>query len=260
VQRAAGNAVSEGAAYHVHPWWQYLKWLFENTLLAAYVPAGILCGFSALLRRKKETIASGQPLATAFVATTCYSLILTVAYSSIPYKTPWCALQIYLPLLLSAFLGCAMCASQGKAHRIVLALFTLALLCDNCLLSARMWREPDSKEIPYNYASASPQVKDMAKLVENIVSEKKKAGNTFIAVAVPAEDTWPLPFYLRGLDARIGYWTHFDELKVLSALKRIPDIVIVPAEDGHKVQPLFPHLKNTKRFEMRHRVRVRVFW
>ena len=260
VHRAAGDAVSEGAAYHVHPWWQYLKWLFENTLLDAYVPAGILCGFSALLRRKKETIASGQPLATAFVATTCYSLILTVAYSSIPYKTPWCALQIHLPLLLSAFLGFAMWSSRKKTNLIAAVFFTMTLLCHNCALSAKMWIDPDSKEIPYNYASASPQVKDMAQLIESIASKEKNAGKCFIAVALPPEDTWPLPFYLRGLNANVGYWTQFEELELLAALNRKPDVVVVPAEQGHLVQPLFPHLKNTKRFEMRHRVRIRVFW
>ena len=74
------------------------------------------------------------------------------------------------------------------------------------------------------------------------------------------KDTWPLPFYLRNINSNVGYWTQFEELEVLAALNRKPDVVVVPAEQGHLVQPLFPHLKNTKRFEMRHRVRIRVFW
>ena len=102
----------------------------------------------------------------------------------------------------------------------------------------------------------------MAKLIESIASTNTpthKPAN-FIAIALPSEDTWPLPFYLRNLNANVGYWTQFEELEALAGLKRNPDIVVVPAEEGHRVQPLFPHLKNTKRFEMRHRVRVRVFW
>ena len=39
-----------------------------------------------------------------------------------------------------------------------------------------------------------------------------------------------------------------------------PTVVIVPMTEGHLVQPLFPHLKHTKRFYMRPGVRVRVFW
>ena len=100
----------------------------------------------------------------------------------------------------------------------------------------------------------------MAKLREDAVSGKKDGGRGFVAVALPSEDTWPLPFYLRRLDARVGYWTTFEELEALAALGRKPDVVAVPAEQGHLVQPLFPHLKNTKRFEMRRRVRIRVFW
>jgi hypothetical protein len=136
----------------------------------------------------------------------------------------------------------------------------MLLLGANCNLLAQMWKDPDSKTIPYNYASASPQVKDMATLIKNIVSEKSAPTDSFVAVALPAEDTWPLPFYLRGLNAQIGYWTQFEELEVLSALNRKPDIVVVPAEQGHLIQPLFPYLKNTRRFEMRHRVRIRIFW
>lgn len=261
VHRAAGDAVSEGAAYHVHPWWQYLKWLFGwSVFSAAYVLAGILCGIFALLRGKDGSSTSRECLATAFAAATCYSLILLAAYSIIPYKTPWCALQIHLPVLLSAFLGFAVWSFRRKAGLTATAFLTAVLLCDNCALSTKMSREPDSKDIPYNYASASPQVKDMARLVRDIVSEKQKAGNTFVAVALPSEDTWPLPFYLRDVNARIGYWTRFEELEILAAIGRKPDIVVVPAENGHKVQPLFPYLKNTKRFEMRRRVRVRVFW
>ena len=87
-----------------------------------------------------------------------------------------------------------------------------------------------------------------------------KPSNFFIAVALPPEDTWPLPFYLRSINDKVGYWTQFGELEALAGLGRKPAVVVVPAEEGHLVQPLFPHLKNTKRFEMRPRVRVRAFW
>lgn len=261
VHRATGDAVSEGAAYHVHPWWQYLKWLFEsNTLLAAYVTVGMLHGIFALIRGKNGIGESKKPLAAAFAVIACHSLILTLAYSLIPYKTPWCALQLHLPLLLSGFLGFAVYASRKKASQIVPVLFTLSLLCGNCTLSMKMWNNPDSKGIPYNYASASPQVKDMAELIANTVSARQDSEKSFVAVALPPEDTWPLPFYLRKMHSNVGYWTQFEELEMLAALNRKPDIVVVPAEQGHLVQPLFPHLKNTRRFEMRHRVRIRVFW
>ena len=59
-----------------------------------------------------------------------------------------------------------------------------------------------------------------------------------------------------------------DDLKALADAGIKPTVVIVPMEEGHLVQPLFPHLKHTKRFYMRPRiperkvrgVRVLVFW
>ena len=260
VHRAAGDAVSEGAAYHVHPWWQYLQWLFgTNPCFAAFTACGIVFGiFSCRNRRKDVEIPNTARM--AFVASLVYSIVIIALYSAIPYKTPWCALQLHIPLLLCGFLGLVLFATADGIRRSAAIFITMMMFGENCCLLAQMWRDPDSKNIPYNYASASPQVKDMAQLIESRVSDGKNAGKCFIAVALPPEDTWPLPFYLRSINSNVGYWTQFEELEVLAALNRKPDVVVVPAEQGHLVQPLFPHLKNTKRFEMRHRVRIRVFW
>ena len=261
LHRAAGNgAVSEGAAYHVHPWWQYLKWLFGGkTAFVAFSVAGTALGIYSL-QNDRSGGKLPVPFKAGLAASLGFALSLTAIYSGIPYKTPWCALQLHIPLLAASFMGLWAFARLKPAGKTLFPALAAVLLCENAAIAAKMWRDPDSKDIPYNYASASPQVKDMAKLVENAVREKGKGAGTFVAVAVPPEDTWPLPFYLRGLDARVGYWTKFEELEVLAALKRNPDVVVVPAEQGHLVQPLFPHLINTKRFEMRHRVRMRVFW
>ena len=260
VHRAAGDAVSEGAAYHVHPWWQYLKWLFgANPCFAVFTVCGIGFGiFSCRNRRKDVEILSTARM--AFIASLIYSIVIAALYSAIPYKTPWCALQLHIPLLMCGFLGLVLFAVPGGIRVLSAIFITMLMFGENCCLLAQMWRDPDSKNIPYNYASASPQVKDMAQLIESIASKEKNAGKCFIAVALPPEDTWPLPFYLRNINSNVGYWTQFEELEMLAALNRKPDVVVVPAEQGHLVQPLFPHLKNTKRFEMRHRVRIRVFW
>lgn len=260
IHRAAGDAVSEGAAYHVHPWWQYLKWLFgANPCFAAFTVCGICFGIFSCLGRRKD-VETPSTARMAFIASLIYSIVIAALYSAIPYKTPWCALQLHIPLLLCGFLGLVLFAAPGGIRVLAAIFITMMLFGENCLLLAQMWRDPDSKSIPYNYASASPQVKDMAQLIESIASKEKNAGKCFIAVALPPEDTWPLPFYLRNINSNVGYWTRFEELEILAALNRKPDVVVVPAEQGHLVQPLFPHLKNTKRFEMRHRVRIRVFW
>lgn len=260
IHRAAGDAVSEGAAYHVHPWWQYLKWLFgANPCFAAFTACGIGLGIFSCLNRRKDVKIPGTAR-MAFAAALIYSTVLVALYSAIPYKTPWCALQLHIPLLLCGFLGLVLFAAPGGFRALAAASIAILMLGGNCRRLAQMWQDPDSKDIPYNYASASPQVKDMAQLIESRASDGKNAGKCFVAVVLPPEDTWPLPFYLRNINSNVGYWTQFEELEMLAVLNRRPDVVVVPAEQGHLVQPLFPHLKNTKRFEMRHRVRIRVFW
>ena len=251
LHRAAGSAASQGAAAHVHPWWQYLKWLFapqhgcgELLMLVPIVAAACLGAF----RRP-----------SAIFAASC-TAVLALLYSAIPYKTPWCALQIHVGLCLAATLSIVFMAESAQRWRSAFAccaiLFTVM---GHCVGIAHLNRDPDSKDIPYNYASASPQVKELASLVIEQAAGKSET-NSFVAVALPPEDTWPLPFYLRAMNARIGYWTSFGELEALAGLGVKPNVVVVPAEEGHLVQPLFPHLKNTKRFEMRSRIRVRAFW
>jgi uncharacterized protein (TIGR03663 family) len=263
--RATGDAASKGAAYHVHPWWQHLKWLFGGKMaFAAYSAIGISLGLYSL-RRDRDQKAIPLPLKAALGAMLGFAMLLAAIYSGIPYKTPWCALQMHVPLLIAAFLGLLAFSKCGTAGRIAFIASSVVLLCENMSISAKMWSAPDSRDIPYNYASASPQAKDMAGLIASLVRTGPAAqapgrSRPFVAIALPSEDTWPLPFYLRSLNADVGYWTQFGELEALAGLKRNPDIVVVPAEEGHLVQPLFPHLKNTRRFEMRHRVRVRVFW
>ena len=256
LHRAAGSAASQGAAAHVHPWWQYLAWLFTANGRFSMIP---LLALFALTFRPRRFLH-------------LYAVVLLLLYSFIPYKTPWCALQIVLPLALAPCV--AFPPGGGLYSRVAAALLAASIGCNAVGLYA-LNRDPDAKDIPYNYASASPQVKELAALVISTLNPSTpqplnpshtqtiQHSNTpppFAAIALPPENTWPLPFYLRPVGGQVGYWTQFGELEALAGLDRKPAVVIVPAEEGHRVQPLFPHLTHTKRFEMRPHVRVRVFW
>lgn len=284
LHRAIGDAASDNAAAHVHPWWQYLKWTF----LGYVIKDGDMhwtCRFSeltvsiyllqflpltatafAFFRDRLKAIPTS--IRNGFLYVCAYTTILLVLYSLIPYKTPWCSLQILIGVMATFTLGYAAigeilpCINQKTrwSRNILLCTLTLSVIFGEHIPSIRtMMRNPDSRDIPYNYAAASPQVKDMASVISEAI-KGKRSPFPFIAVAIPTEDTWPLPFYLRTLNSKIGYWTQFEELEVLADIGGKPDVVVVPAEEGHRVQSIFPYLKNTKRFEMRHRVRIRVFW
>ena len=302
--RAAGSAASAGAADHVHPWWQYLHWLFadEYGVLAFFILCGTGMGLFARfawLNIRPDVHARANPaLLRAFLFTLGYAILLLAFYSLIPYKTPWCALQMHVALLLAAILGFAVgshvfttvnslppppgCSAEWSAciiwlkerprllktiSMLPLAIVAVMMLWANGRQLFHMARDPDSKAIPYNYASASPEVKQLASVVATAMdaasNHEPRATNhepPFIAVALPPADTWPFPWYNRPYEPQTGYWTSFDDLKRLAEGGVKPTVVIVPMTEGHLVQPLFPHLKNTRRFYMRPGVRVRVFW
>lgn len=297
--RAAGSAASAGAADHVHPWWQYLFWLFadKHGFLAFFVLCGIGTGlfarFGWLTIRPDARNAANRPLAHAFMFSLAYAILLLAFYSFIPYKTPWCALQMHVGLLLAALLGFAATsdiftacqqyfvppqdwpaewkagAALWKSHPrtikaislLPLAITSIMLLWGNVGELLHMYRDPDSKDIPYNYASASPEVKQLAATVAAAMdAAANREPPPFIAVALPPADTWPFPWYNRPYEPQTGYWTSFEDLRKLAEGGSKPTVAIVPMTEGHLVQPLFPHLKNTKRFYMRPGVRVRVFW
>ena len=262
--RAAGDATaSTGANWHVHPWWQYFRWLYDgNSGMLFLFLVSVSCGAFAAWRRASETTSR------AFRFTLCYALATLAIYSLIPYKTPWCAVQIEMPLVLASVLGLA-CAAEAlpRFKWIPLAVFPALLLAFNVPALVRMNRDPDSTANPCNYAAASPEVKELAQTVASAMSSATNQ-SPFIAVALPAADTWPFPWYNRPYESMTGYWDSFDDLKRLAETGIKPTVVIVPMEEGHLVQPFFPHLKHTKRFYMRPRiperkvkgVRVRVFW
>ena len=290
--RAAGHvAASTGADWHVHPWWQHLQWLvcgnppqpytrgwgwsidpgFGNHIVLVqllFVCAPIIV-FGVLKRRSHLP----RPLLCAGLFLALYTAFLTLFYSVLPYKTPWCTLQLLVPLLMTYAFSLAACVpvlcalrpSMSALDRAVGTLVFLVIMPASVIFTchrpglARLATSPDARDIPYNYAGAHPEVKALAACVRTTLTAA--ADHTpFAAIALPACDTWPLPWYLRAHARQIGYWTDFAALERLAAAGARPDVVVVPMSEGHRVQPLFPHLKNTKRFYVRPGVRARVFW
>ena len=265
--RAAGNATaSTGANWHVHPWWQYLRWLFTANpgLLALFL---FVCPAAWMLRRRT----AGRTFNAFQFACACALATLAI-YSSIPYKTPWCTVQIEAPFVLTSVLGLVCIAEASPRFKwIPLAALPALLLAFNFPALVRMNRDPDSTANPCNYAAASPEVQQLAATVAAAVesaTNREPRTTPFIAVALPPADTWPFPWYNRPYEPQTGYWTSFDDLRQIATAGVKPTVVIVPMEEGHLVQPFFPHLKHTRRFYMRpriperkvHGVRVRVFW
>lgn len=250
LHRAVGDAVSAGAAAHVHPWWWYLRILFtwHTPGGTVYTEAALLvaAAFGLLLRPRNRW--------AVFMA--LYTALLLVFYSAIPYKTPWCVLTVVEGLAVTAALGLDAVAAAdtfSRTRRRALGLF-LALLClvPHGFNVVDELHRPVARTCPFAYAAASPDIENAAALIESTL--KSAPAGSFAAVALPSTDTWPLPWYLRRVPA--GYWQSLD----LIPLGLKPAAVIVPEELSDRASQRFPELTGSGIYGLRPGVLITVLY
>ncbi len=196
--RAVPNFLARaGGEGHQKPFWYYAH------LLAGGWSGGLICALACigilLAVRKRD------PSPYAFLA--YYALILGVVYSLIPYKTPWLALNLWLPIAL--FAGLAMGSwlrlpAKFPALRVAAPVFCLAV---GAVLIAhdtarRVFMRPADETNPYAYAQTS---EDLLGLPAEIQELTRQNGMVAPRIAVIAADPWPLPWYLRHFP-QTGFW------------------------------------------------------
>jgi predicted membrane-bound mannosyltransferase len=102
-ERAGGHGL------HDHPWYYYLQMLgFTHLARGPWWSEGLILGLALAGIGVAVTGAglSDQPRRLGLVRfIAVYAVLMTVVYSVIPYKTPWCAVQFVQPLIMLAGLG-----------------------------------------------------------------------------------------------------------------------------------------------------------
>jgi uncharacterized protein (TIGR03663 family) len=134
-----------------------------------------------------------------------YGLVIFLMYSGIPYKTPWLALNLWLPLSLMCGLGVAAFKEQisnaaGRWVVVVAGAFLLALLALET--KVLVFDRPADEKNPLAYAHTSEDLLGLAPRLGQLVAENNLKQPR---IAVVAADPWPLPWYLRKF-AQVGYW------------------------------------------------------
>ena len=198
LQRAGGG----GEALHAHPWYDYLERYFWHP-----VPGKALWteGFLLLLALVGAVHCWRTPHGRFL---TVFSLLLTLGYTVIPYKTPWCGLNFLAPVIVLAGMGAA-----GVFERVrgiggkVIAM--LGLLVGSVHLGWLSYQTSfvhfNDHHNPYVYSATLPDTITLKRLIDGI-AESSPAGNKMV-VKIVARDGyyWPLPWYLRKLD-NVGYY------------------------------------------------------
>lgn len=191
--RAIPNfAARAGGEGHEKPFWYYFK------LLAGGCSGGIILALAILGVFHARNSADRLFLAI-------YALLTVAIYSAIPYKTPWLALNFWLPLAILAgiaverfWFATTKCFIRGI---ILASLVALGILIAH---DTRQWVfiEPADASNPYAYAHTVEDLLRLPPRLEQLAAEKNFAHPR---IAVIAADPWPLPWYLRKF-SQVGYW------------------------------------------------------
>ena len=203
VSRFAARAGGEG---HEKPFWYYALLLGNGysggiiLVLAALGMVGILPAFFS-----KPKLSPPDPC--VFLA--AYALAISVIYSAIPYKTPWLALNFWLPLTILAGLGGGWIWQRATKVRRLLWIPAVAL---GILLLKDSWNRafatPADENNPYAYAHTSEDLLRLPARLQELARQNKLSNPR---IAVVAADAWPLPWYLRTF-SQVGFWQPGQEI------------------------------------------------
>jgi uncharacterized protein (TIGR03663 family) len=184
---------------HEKPVWYFAQLLsggWSGGLLLAL--AGI--GFFLALRERA---------ASPFSFLAYYAFSIAAIYSLIPYKTPWLALNLWLPLMLLAALAIHSLWRMAAKHFAppaiipvfcILGALAVALIAHDT--RQRVFLQPADETNPYAYAHTS---EDLLGLPAEIGELSRRNAIATPRIAVIAADPWPLPWYLRHF-AEVGFW------------------------------------------------------
>ncbi len=193
----AGNST-----LHIHPWYYYLKTLIFFRIgsgpvwTEAFIVVLAVIGFIAAMTKKGASFANIHLL--RFIA--FYTLIMTVVYSAVSYKTPWCMLGFLHGIILLAGVGAIaiLKLAQNRVSRLIILLIlfgaSVHLTWQAYLNNYKYYADSSN---PYVYAHPTTDVFTVVDKIEYYAEAHPSGHRMDIEVICPGHDYWPLPWYLR---------------------------------------------------------------
>ena len=219
---------AQGQSPHVHPWYYYLSLLtfthngrgpvFSELLIIVLALAGLV----AALAGKGLGFVS-VPFGR-FIG--IYTVVLTVIYSLIPYKTPWCLLGFWQGMIILAGIGAAVLVNLCRQRAAQVGVGVLLAAGANHLA----WQAFEAsyplcadQRNPYVYAHTAPDLLNLVGELERLAQVHVKGHGMTVKVMAANGDYWPLPWYLRRF-THVGFF---------------PNVPPEPAGDALVISPAF---------------------
>ncbi|MBW8863552.1 MAG: TIGR03663 family protein [Verrucomicrobia bacterium] len=192
VPRFTARAAGEG---HQKPFGYYFAVLDPLFIFSLVAIAGCYAAICDAVGRRRQS-----SLLIMF-----YGVATFVIYSTIPYKTPWLALNLWLPLALLCGLGMEaiwLLATNNTGRWFITVAFGALLLSMGQQTRTFVFDKPIDEKNPYAYAHTT---EDLLRLPPRLEELAKARHLTQPRIAVVMADAWPLPWYLRKFSS-VGFW------------------------------------------------------
>ena len=194
IPHLASRAGGEG---HEKPFWYYAA-LFDSTWSGGFLLELSLLGIVVAVFEFKR-----RNISLAFIS--IYFLVVFGIYSAIPYKTPWLALNFWLPVaLLDGIAAWWFWKALEKSFARWL-LFVPVILIGASMgkdVQKLVFKIPADEKNPYAYAHTGEDLLRLPGRLEELARQIKTPNPR---IAVVAADAWPLPWYLRKFSLA-GFW------------------------------------------------------
>jgi uncharacterized protein (TIGR03663 family) len=192
-------------------WSTYFSWLWQEE--APILVLGLIGTVVALIRARSYL--------TVFCA--FWSIGIFMAYSLVPYKTPWLALSIILPLTIMA--GDLIGQAYQPGTRAFTVIIAGAAICFSLYQAIDVsFINYDNDSYAYIYAHTKRDFLGLVKELDAIAAANPAKKD--IGITVMSPEHWPLPWYLREY-THVGYWGHVVDTQepiVIALQPQVPEV------------------------------------
>jgi len=205
---------SDSTSVHVHPWYQYFKWLMFSSSDSHFWSEGVIgilgiVGISLVFFKKDDT---SYKLLFFIRLVALVTIISTLIFSALLYKTPWNALSFWMGWILLAAYGFSAILKmvrEGMYKYLFLGVVALGILHLSWQSYQINYIEYENHTNPYVYAHPQKDIFRILDSLDKIVENHPDKKDMYIQVIIKDNDYWPLPWYLRRY-TQVGWWDKVD--------------------------------------------------
>jgi uncharacterized protein (TIGR03663 family) len=197
------RASGEGSAgRHAYPWYHYFRlffwWrsgdgpLWSEASIGGLAAVGLLASISG-------TGISPRRLAPARFLSV-YTVALTLVYSALSYKTPWCGLGFLHGMILLAGIGAVVLVRivPGRSLKLATAAGLAAAVVHLGWQAHRAsFAAFEDADNPYVYAHTTSDAARLVEQLRRLAAFEGHGPSMHVQVICPDDDYWPLPWYMR---------------------------------------------------------------